>query len=104
LALAAQAYDEAMDAIRAVTAPSRGRHHHQHLLRAALWIGRALVCARRGRGPSGTLEIETTSLLLRRGWQEFRRSKSVHVHPALQKPRRACRATTDSDRASHLAA
>jgi hypothetical protein len=71
LTLAAQAYDEAIDTIRAVTAPSRGRHHHRHLLRAALWIGRALACARGGSGPSGTLEIETTLLLLRRGWQEL---------------------------------
>jgi hypothetical protein len=71
LALATQTYHEALDAIRTAVATPRGRHHHRHLTGAAFWIGRALASARSGSGPSATLEVETTLLLLRRGWQEL---------------------------------
>jgi hypothetical protein len=71
LTLAAQTYREALDVIGAAVAPPRGQHHHRHLTGAAIWIGRALAAARSGSGRSGTLEVETTLSLLRRGWQEL---------------------------------
>jgi hypothetical protein len=71
LVLACKTYDQAADSIRTASAPTQGEHHHRHLTRAALWIGRALTRARDGARPAGTLDVDETLVLLRRGWQEL---------------------------------
>lgn len=71
LLLAYRSHDEAIDGIRTATPPLPGRHHHRHLTRAAVWIGRALTRARISARPGGTLDLDATLHLLRCGWQEL---------------------------------
>jgi hypothetical protein len=73
LVLASQAYDEATGAIRATATSPRGKHHHEHLMRAASWIGRALSHARASSNAT-SLDVDPTLSLLRRGWRELQRA------------------------------
>lgn len=71
LALARHALDQATDAVRATTVPPPMRHHHRHMRAAATWIGRALRKSLDGPAAGGTLDVDATLQLLRRGWQEL---------------------------------
>lgn len=71
LVLARQALDQATDAIRAVTVPTRMRHHHRHMQAAANWITRALITSVAKSAAGGILDVDATLPLLRRGWQEL---------------------------------
>ncbi|WP_137391953.1 hypothetical protein [Rhodoligotrophos defluvii] len=71
LALARQAYEEAVDAIRSTKSPRQAAHHHRHMLRAVSFIGRALNEARATACSGGVVDVDRVLPPLRIGWQEL---------------------------------
>jgi hypothetical protein len=83
LAAAGQLFDDTCDAVRCARPTSRARQHHDHLLRASVSLGTALLEARRRFGrSSGDLEIDPILLPLRSAYADLQ--QAAHALPGFE--------------------